>query len=71
VYERRGRWYYTVDIKDPATGKWRKVWSHAFDRQADAWTGRVEALDRVHQVGSVTPGGSPSTDATWPRCVDR
>jgi len=56
VYERRGRWYYTVDIKDPATGKWRKVWSHAFDRQADAWTARVEALDRVHHGRFADPG---------------
>ncbi len=41
VYQRRGRWYYTVDIKDPASGKWRKVWSHAFDRQGDAYEART------------------------------
>src|SRR5579862_2301331 len=56
VYQRRGRWYYTVDIKDPASGKWRKVWSHAFDRQADAYEARIEALDRVRRHELVDPG---------------
>jgi hypothetical protein len=56
VYQRRGRWYYTLDLKDPATGKWHKKWSHAFDSQAEAWDARVETQARIERGQWSDPG---------------
>ncbi len=56
VYQRRGKWFYTLDLKDPATGKWKKKWSKAFATQAEAYEARVEALSRVQTGQWADPG---------------
>ncbi len=56
VYQRRGKWFYTLDLKDPATGRWRKKWSKAFLTQKEAYEARVEALGRVQKGQWADPG---------------
>ena len=56
VYQRRGRWYWTLNVKDPATGQWRKKWSRAFDSQAEAWQERVEMQGRLERGQWADPG---------------
>ena len=56
VYQRRGKWFYVIDVKDPGTGQWRKVWSHAYERQAEAYAGRLDALGRVQRQEFAAPG---------------
>ena len=56
VYQRRGRWYWTINVKDPASGRWRKKWSHAFDTQQAAWNDRVEVQRRVDRGEWADPG---------------
>ena len=46
VYQRRDKWFFTLDVKDTTTGKWRKSWSKAYRSQAEAFAARIEALGR-------------------------
>ena len=57
VYQRRGKWFYVLDVKDPATGAWRKTWSRAYLTQKEAYEARVEALGRgCSGASGPTPG---------------
>ena len=56
VYQRRGKWFYTLDVKDPATGTWRKKWSRAQATQTEAYEARVEALGRIQKGQWADPG---------------
>jgi hypothetical protein len=56
VYQRRDKWFFTLDVKDAATGKWRKKWSKAYLSQAEAFTARIEALGRIQQGRWADPG---------------
>ena len=56
VYQRRGRWYWTINVKDPVSGQWRKKWSHAFDTQEAAWNDRVEVQRRQERGEWTDPG---------------
>ena len=56
VYQRRGRWYWTINVKDPVSGQWRKKWSHAFDSQEAAWNDRVEVQRRQERGEWTDPG---------------
>src|ERR1035437_1490153 len=56
VYQRRGKWFYTLDLKDATTGKWHKKWSHAFLTQSEAWQARLEAQGRLERGQWSDPG---------------
>jgi hypothetical protein len=58
VYQRRGRWYWTINVKDPVSGQWRKKWSHAFVGGNSADEG--EPLQKLAGVTFV-----PDPDEGW------
>ena len=69
VYQRRAKWFYTLDVKDPATGRWKKKWSKAYATQAEAYQARVEALGRVQKGQWADPGKKTVGEylETWER----